>query len=248
MRSVLFTAAAGLLACATPALAAEPAPAVVGDPARLEAARQTVDFVFPSGTYARIMGATMDKMMDAILDSTMQMPLKDLAGVSGVEADTIGEGSLAEIMEIYDPAYKERMRVSTRVMMGEMGTLMTKFEPDIRDGLASAYAKRFDTAQLSELNRFFATPTGRAYAADSYIVMMSPEVMSKMQTMMPQMMQAMPAIVEKMKLATAKLPAPRTYADLTQAEKVKLAKILGISPEELEKKETAKAAAAAEGQ
>lgn len=252
MRPVLAAAGAALLALATPSLptpafAAEPAPVAAApvDPARLAVAKQTVDYVFPSGTYGRMMGETMDKLMDSIMDSTMRMPMKDLAGISGVETETLGEGSLAEMMEIYDPAYKERMRLSTRTMMDEMMTLMTQFEPVIREGLASAYARRFDTAQLAEMNRFFATPTGKAYAADAYIIMMSPDVMEKMTAFMPQMMKAMPAIVEKVKVATEKLPKPRTYAELSDAEKAKLAKILGISAKELEEKEAAKAEEAA---
>lgn len=244
MRPVLAAVGAAFLTLSTPALASEAVPAIAADPTRLAAAKQTVDYVFPAGTYARMMGETMDKMMDSILDTTMRMPLKNLAGVGGVATDEIGEGSLAEMMEIYDPAYKERMRLSTRAMMTEMSTLMSRFEPEIRSGLASAYAKRFDTAQLEDLNGFFATPTGRAYAADSYIIMMSPEVMEKMQTFMPEMMREMPAIMEKVKGAIEQLPKPRTYPDLSDAEKAKLAKILGISLEELEEKEAAKASAA----
>ena len=246
MRPMLAAAGAAFLALSTPVFAAEPAPTSQADPARLAAATQTVDYVFPAGTYARMMGEVMSKMMDSILDSTMRMPIKDLAGVSGVDTGAMGEGSLAEMMEIYDPAYKERMRLSTRIMMTEMGALMSRFEPDIRAGLASAYAKRFDTTQLGELNRFFATSTGKAYAADSFIIMMSPEVMEKMQTFMPQVMQAMPTMVEKVKTATEKLPKARTYADLSEAEKTKLATILGISPSELEAQEAAKANAAAD--
>lgn len=120
--------------------------------------------------------------------------------------------------------------------------LMTQFEPDIREGLASAYAGRFDTKQLQEMNAFFATPTGRAYAADSYIVMMSPEVMSKMQGLVPRLMKEMPAVIEKVKAATASLPEPRKYADLTNAERDKLAALLGISRKELEEGEAKKAA------
>ncbi|MBB4860846.1 hypothetical protein HNO88_004191 [Novosphingobium chloroacetimidivorans] len=241
MRLVLAAAGAAFLALAVPVTAAEPAPASATEAARLASAKQTVDYVFPTGTYARMMGETMDKMMDSILDSTMRMPLKNFAGVSGAETGEIGEGSLAEMMEIYDPAYKERMRLSTRTMMTEMSTLMSRFEPDIRSGLASAYAKRFDAAQLGELNRFFATPTGKTYAAESYIIMMSPEVMEKMQGFMPQVMQAMPSIVEKVKSATEKLPKPRMYVDLSDAEKAKLARILGMSLKQLEEKEAAKA-------
>ncbi len=242
---MLASACAALLCAAVPAFAAEPAPAVAAasaDPARLAAARQTVDYIFPLGTYARLMNGTMDKMMDSIMDSTMQMPVKDLTGISGVDTDKLGSASLAEIMAIYDPAYKERMRVSTRTMMAEMSMLMTEFEPEIRDGLATAYAIRFDAGQLRDLNTFFATPTGKAYAAESYMIMMSPEVMSKMQAFMPKFMQMMPTIVEKTKAATAQMPPPRHYGDLSDAEKGKLAKVLGISRKELDKSEAAKAA------
>jgi hypothetical protein len=238
-------AAPALLLAAWPAMAAEAAPAaqtdVPTDTVRLAAARQTVDYVFPLGTYARIMNGTMDQVMDSVMQSVSKMPLKDLAGISGVDTEKLGSASLAEIMEIYDPAYEERMKVSTRVMMGEMTGLMTEFEPEIREGLIQAYAAKFDAKQLGELNAFFATPTGATYAADSYLIMMSPEVMAKMQAFMPKMMQQMPAIVAKVKTAAAELPKPRQYADLNKAEKSRLAKLLGISEAELEKQEAAKA-------
>jgi hypothetical protein len=247
MRFVFFTAAAAAaIASATPSLAAEPTAATtaapVTDPARIAAARQTVDYVFPLGTYARLMNGTLDKMMDSIMDSTMKLPLKQLAGLSGVDTEDLGEASMAEIMEIYDPAFKQRMQISTRTMMGEMIPLMTQVEPDIRDGLTQAYAGKYTAAQLGELNAFFATPTGKAYAADSYLIMMSPEVMSKMQGFVPKLMEQMPAIVEKVKAASATLPEPRNYSDLSKSEKARLAKLLGVSESQLEKDEKAKAA------
>lgn len=237
-------AASLLLAVATPAFAAETPPtppsAAPADPARLAAARQAVDYVFPSGTYARIMNGTMDRMMDSIMDSMAQMPIKNLAGMSGVDTSKLGSATLAEVMEIYDPAFKQRMQIVTRTMMADIMGMMTQFEPDIRDGLAQAYAARYDARQLGEMNAFFATPTGKAYAADSYAIMMSPEVMAKMQAFMPKMMQQMPAIMEKVKAATDGLPPTRKYADLTDAEKDKLAKLLGITRSQLDKGEAAK--------
>ncbi|TCM31106.1 DUF2059 domain-containing protein [Novosphingobium sp. ST904] len=247
MKSAFLTAAtAAVIASTAPAWAAEPAaPAAatpVTDPARIAAARQTVDYVFPAGTYARLMNGTLDKMMDSIMDSTMKMPLRQLAGLSGVDPGKLGPASLAEIMEIYDPAFKQRMQISTRTMMSEMIPLMTQVEPDVRAGLTQAYAGKYTAAQLDELNTFFATPTGKAYAADSYLIMMSPEVMEKMQAFAPKLMEQMPSIVEKVKAASAGLPAPRSYAELSKSEKARLAKLLGISETELEKSEKAKAA------
>lgn len=245
MRPVLALAGAALLAFHVPAFAAEAAPAAAApaDAARIAAARRTVDFIFPLGTYARVMNGTMDKMMESLMDSTMQLPLKDLAGMAGADVGKTGSASLAEMMAIYDPAYKERMRISSRTMMTEMMGLMTEVEPDIREGLASAYAARFDTAQLEDLNAFFATPTGKVYAADSYLIMMSPEVIAKMQAFMPKFMKLMPSLVEKVQVATAKLPPMRKYADLSKAEKDKLAALIGISRKKLDETEAAKAGA-----
>ncbi|GGN53904.1 hypothetical protein GCM10011349_28990 [Novosphingobium indicum] len=243
-RILAALSASALMLGASPAMAAEPdstaqAEAPV-DPARLAAARQTVDYVFPAGTYARIMNATMDKIMDSVMDSVGKMPIKDLAGMGGVDTSKLSSASLSEIMAIYDPHYKERMTLTTHTMMGEMTTMMTEFEPEIRDGLAHAYAAKFDVKQLGELNAFFATPTGSEYAADSYMIMMSPKVMDKMQAFMPKMMKQMPAIVEKVKTATADLPPPRKYADLSDAERAELADLLGISVAELEEQQAAK--------
>ena len=222
---------------------ASPSPAnEAPDPVHLSLARRTVDYVFPVGTYARIMSGAMDRIMDSALDSVTHMPLKSLAGLGGANAAKLGSGTLAEIVEIYDPAYKQRMPIMTRAIMTDMIGLMTQLEPEIRDGLARAYASKFDEKQLGELNAFFATPTGKAYAADSYVIMTSPEVTAKMQAFMPKMMQQMPAIIEKAKTATASLPAPRRYSDLTEAEKDKLAGLLGLSRADLDKKQAAKAA------
>jgi len=228
----LTTAAIALALAAAPAFAQD-AP----DPARLAAARTTVDAIFPNGTYARVMDKTMDSIMGSMMQSAQQIPLRDLAAMSGrSDADLagLGDGTLKEVLAILDPAFDQRMDRTMRVMMGEMGKLMTQAEPAMRDGLASAYAKRFTAPQLAELNAFFATPTGKAYAADSMVIFMDPEVMKKMQEFVPAMMKAMPAIVDKAKAATAGLPEPRKPRDLSKAERERLAGLLGIPESELD--------------
>lgn len=233
MKRIAITAASLVLAL-SPALALAQDAA---DPARLAAARTTVDFIFPNGTYARVMDKTMDSIMGSMLQSTQQIPLRDLAAMSGKsdeELAALGNGTLKEVMAILDPAFEQRMSLAMRAMMGEMAKLMTQTEPAVRDGLASAYAKRYNATQLAELNTFFATPTGRAYAADSMVIFMDPDVMKKMQEFVPTMMKAMPAIVEKAKAATASLPEPRKPQDLSPPERTRLAKLLGIPEDELD--------------
>ena len=236
MKRLTITACAFALALVPASLSAKETQPAEPDPVRLEAAQATVKHVFPSGTYARIMERTMDGVMDATMDSIGEMPLRDLAAIGGKspeELEKMGKGTLKEMLAIVDPAYDQRMHLTMQVMSQEMTTLMTRFEPAFQDGLARAYAKRFTVAQLDELNSFFETPTGRAYAAESLVIMTDPEVMKKMTEIMPAMMKQMPAITQRMKQAMAGLPGPRKPEDLSPEEKARLAELLGVPVEKL---------------
>lgn len=227
--SVIAVLAAIFLPLAVAAEEAQPAAAPV-DSGRLSSATQTVDHVFPEGTYARIMKGSMDAVMGAVIDSVSAMPVQQIAvmaGMSEEEVNKLGETRLAEIMEIYDPAYRQRMEVTMRVTMEHMTGVMSKLEPEMRAGLARAYASRFTQSQLGELNAFFATPTGSLYAAQSMMIFLDPEVMQSMQKMMPVFMEEMPGIQAAVVSATADLPPPRSICDLDKAERAKLAKLLG---------------------
>jgi uncharacterized protein YycO len=57
-----------------------------------------------------------------------------------------------------------------------------------------------------------------------------PAVMSRMQNMMPKIMQQMPAMLNAMQEATKDLPKRKQYKDLTPAERAKLASLLGLDP------------------
>ncbi|MCB2047052.1 MAG: DUF2059 domain-containing protein [Novosphingobium sp.] len=199
-------------------------------PERLAAARQTVARVFPRGTYARLMERSMGAAMDNMMESVGVLPLRDLAAVTGASSeqlDRLGEGTLKEMLAIIDPAYEERMRVTMKVMGEQMSGLMAQFEPAFQDGLARAYARQFDTKQLADLNAFFATPTGSAYASESMMLFADPEVMGKMREIMPEMMKQMPKMIKAVTQATANLPKQRKPEDLSPAEREKLEALMG---------------------
>ncbi|QTD54623.1 DUF2059 domain-containing protein [Parasphingorhabdus cellanae] len=180
------------------------------DPARLEAAKSTVDYLFPLGTYERMMKGTMDQMMDQMMMSMGNMRMGDLAGAGGVARDDMPDGmgdkTLAEMATEMDPAYAERTKISTKVIMDEMVDLMITMEPAVREALTNIYARKFTVGQLTEMNDFFATDTGSAFARDYMMVFVDPEMMQSMMTMVPEMMQAMPDIMKKVEAATAHLP------------------------------------------
>lgn len=226
MHQLLFLAVAS---AAAPATTAAPTPPVVAtapvaevaeaDPERLRLARQTVDFVWPLGTYKKMMGDMMGP--EGMLGAVFDMKLGDVVapGKEMSEEDKkIAETTMRDAISAKDPHFQERMRITMQVMTDEMGAVMTKVEPAVRDGLAKAFAKKFTTAQLHDLNVFFATPTGRFYAAESMTLFMDPELLKSMMTMMPELMKAMPSIEEKVKKATAHLPEPPKDEDEDEQE------------------------------
>ncbi len=199
-----------LLMLAAPASAAETTgaastPATVPapiDPARLAAAETAVAALVPDGVYARMMRDQFPAMMDAMMGQMMGMR-PDEMGQAKAEGKTMGE-----VAREKDPAFDERMKIMTRVMSTEMGTMMGKMEPRIRVGLSRAFARKFTVAQLGDMNAFFTTPSGKAFADEYLLLFADPEMTREMMAAVPEMMQAMPKIMEKVKEATAHLPPP----------------------------------------
>lgn len=208
---VVAAAAAPAAAQPTPVVSISAAPlAPAVDPERLALARETAQAVWPDGTYARLMKGGMDQMMDGVMASMMDMKVGDMVpgGAAGKADPKLADASFRELMMKEDPAFQERMRITNRVMMSELADILTKHEPELREGIALGFARKFTAAQLADINRFFATPAGRAYAAESLLVMTDPEVMTRMMKTMPELMQALPGIMQKVERATAHLPAP----------------------------------------
>jgi len=214
MRHMLLALA---LCCAPAPLLAQaaPAPLPAADPARIAAARPVIEAIWPMGTYARIMHAAMDqvvqgtmaRMFDMTPDAfskTMGLP----AGIAAKDKDIRPGETLGQAADREDPYFRERMRITMKVMGDGMARLMTEIEPQVREALTASYARRFTASELGDLQRFFATPTGKVYAADSMMLMMGPDMVDAMQGFVPKMMQAMPRIMADVADATKHLPPP----------------------------------------
>ena len=203
MRTALTAAA---LAFAAPAIAqTAPATAAAADPARLAAAEKAVASLVPEGIYMKMMRNQFPRMMDAMMAQMMGQTPNEM-GMPEAGAD--GDKPMRETAAKADPHFEERMRIMTRVMGEEMGTVFEKIEPCVRTGLSRAFARKFTIEQLDAQNAFFATPAGKAFANEYLTTFMDPEVMQEMMAAMPEMMKAMPAIMAKVEKATAHLPAP----------------------------------------
>ncbi|MGC6399962.1 DUF2059 domain-containing protein [Sphingomonas sp. FW199] len=208
MRALLIAA---LLPVAAPAAAQTAAPVATPSTATPSgAADRVAAALIPPGIYGRIMQDMFPKMVDTIMAQSMKMTGAEL-GVDPSDTETVAEKARKA-----DPAFEERTKIMTRVMGEEMAVLFGEMEPVIRSALGRELAKRYSPEQLTDLDRFFATPTGRTFAGDYLVLFTSPEMMSEMTTLSPKMMQAMPAIMKKVEAATAHLPAPSKPAEKSE--------------------------------
>ncbi len=226
---VSLPVAAQMAPIAPPATVAAAGPV---DPARLDVARRIMLRLLPDGTYKTLMGGSMQQMMGRMTEGAYNIPLRtfmDQAGLTPAQKAKIGPGTLGEIMKILDPAFQQRQKLTMDILFAEITTMLSSMEPDLREAMAGAYARKFDLGQLGEIDRFFATPTGSAYAASTMTIMADPAIAARMQSMLPMVLKAMPAIMEKSKAATAGLPARRKYEDLTPAERSQLAGLMGAT-------------------
>jgi Uncharacterized protein conserved in bacteria (DUF2059) len=181
------------------------------DPSSIAAAKPVIDKLWPLGTYRRMMDGSMSKIMDSMIESMMGMKASDIVGPmdkSGKAAETVGGSSMGEVAAKADPNFRERMKLTMDAMMSGMIPIMEKIEPQVVENLTKIYARRFSTAQLADMAAFFATPSGKAYAEQSMLVFMDPEMIQGMQAFVPELMKSMPDIMKKAEAATKHLPPP----------------------------------------
>jgi hypothetical protein len=228
--------AAPAVAQTAPAATPAPASAAMADPATLAEARNVAAEIMPPGTYKKIMSGTMSSVMDNFGETMKAMPLKQIAelgGLSPEEAKALDKVDLGRVMAIYDPHWQERTSLTMHAMFDAMGDFFTTLEPELREAVAHAYANQFTLAELTDLDHYFATPTGAKFASRSMTIMTDPSMMAEMKAMMPKMMAEMPHFLEAAQKATAGLPPPRKLEDLTPEQKADLAKALGVDPSKL---------------
>jgi len=233
----------GTTTVAPPPGATPPAP----DDATVAAAQRVVNHIFPAGMMQKMMGEQFFKMMQPMMDQVGTLQLADLgkivANVADKPADAekikkqfakMDKATLGELMDIIDPYWKQRQAEMLHAMRKPMAEMMAKMEPDMREGYTIFYARHFNSTQLNELDQFFSTPTGNAYASQSMLVGTDPEVMKKMMAAMPKIMSALPDMIKDIAQAQNDSHLPKVdYSHLSPEQISKMSKLLGISEAEL---------------
>ena len=202
---------------------------------RLPAAQAVVGTMMPDGFYGTMMGKMVDKMIRPMM-SMFSSPEFFLAARLDLDEEAIGNLTTeeqAEISAMLDPALDRRVDAIIDVMTDKMGGMFAVMEEPVREGLAKAYAVRFDDRQLADIAAFFATPTGSVYARESMALFSDPQVMQASMKALPTMMSGFGSMETAMAEAMADLPQERAYADLTMAQRRRMSELLGVDQDEL---------------
>lgn len=226
MRTVLLSLLMLSAPIAAHAQSAATPSAETADPALLAKAQPIAAIILPNGTMEKMIGPMMQKMIGPMMDSMTKMPIREFLKMGGLDpeqVENLGDGTIEEMMAIIDPNFRKRMDVIVNNMMPAMGRFMGRYEPDMREGMAEAFAYRYNASELEQISGFLRTPTGAKFGAGFMELAADPHYIARMQKIMPEMMQAMPEIMKSSAAELAKLPKPRTYDDLTKAERDRLA-------------------------
>jgi hypothetical protein len=203
---------ATLLAASSMTVAAQPVfaetEAVAADPAKQKLAETMAGKIIPPGSYEKMMKDMSVQLADSIIAQMLGMDASTFAMAKEGDTSATDGRTVGELAADADPNFKERMEIMMRVTFDEMGKLMTEMEPAARGALANVYARKYTAAQLTDMNGFFATPSGSVFAADFMSTFTDKEMMSAMMGQMPKMMEAMPEIMKKVEAATAHLTPP----------------------------------------
>jgi hypothetical protein len=214
-----------VLILASAPLAAQTAPPATAD-ARLAMARDVAARVLPPGAMQTMMGAVMDAVPGQVMGQMMNQRLAEYAGMAGADAEQLqqqlGQATIGQLMAILDPVFEERQRRTMAAMSKGMIAVFTQMEPEMREGMAEAYASRLTPEELAAAHAFYTTPLGSAVAAKNMQLASDPAYMKRAQTMQALLMQRMPAIMADAQKAAADLPPPRKPQDLTAAERDRL--------------------------
>ncbi len=179
------------------------------DPARLALARTSVAAMWPDGAY----GNMMTSFAGGMIDRVMQMKKSDLPAFGKPSAKTAAKAdgadlSLHDQAAAKDPYFDQRVAAIRAAVVDETSKLSTIIDPRVRDGMARSLARRFDARQLTDINNFFATPSGHAFAGQSMRLWFDPDMLHAMMSTFPEMMKRMPDMMKSVKEANDRFPAP----------------------------------------
>ena len=207
------------------------------DPVQLKLAESTAAKLLPNGSMKAMMTKMFETFVTPLMNALPEMSQSEIMSKTGIyegDVETLDDEKRKAVTAILDPTRKDRGKQVIAVITPLLDETMALMEPPMRTGISRAYARKFSAEQLRQINGFFATPTGSAFAAESYPLQADPEVMRAVFQALPDLLKTMKTKGPAMDAEMSKLPKVRTLADLTDAEMASLAKLLNVAPIKLE--------------
>ena len=189
------------------------------DAARLLLARTSAGVLFSDGSMARMLDRMLSTAPNGYAATMLDMTLGDMmtmmkpampGGGKNMPTDTPEmKMTLRQMASKGDPYFDQRLGAIHDAVVAEAARLGPKFEPQLRDGLATALARRFTSSQLTDMNGFFVTPTGHAFSEEMYLMWFDSAVLKSMMSAVPGLAAEIPASVQRVKAAVDRYPWPK---------------------------------------
>ena len=201
------------------------------DPARLTLAQQTTAALIPAGSIEKMVDNLYGKMFKTLMgefggQSDMMLSIK--TGVESEQIAKLDEPTKGKVADMFDPHRKEREDQITRVIKPLISEALADMEPPMRSGLAKAYARKFTGAQLTDLNGFLASPTGRIYASEWMALQADPEVMLAVIKAVPPLITKFIDRAPEIEKDFKELPKEKQLSDFTDKDLAQLAKLMKV--------------------
>ncbi|WP_185960211.1 DUF2059 domain-containing protein [Erythrobacter insulae] len=204
---------------------------------RLPQATRIVSSLIPEGSMGEMMGSMFEEMIEPMMlmgGAPSNATVAKAIGVEPLELAGLDAEQSAELAKMLDPAWEERQARQMEVFPAMMTQMMSAMEPSMRRAMSELYAINFSASELDEIEAFFATETGANFARKSFTMSSDPRVISASMEALPAMMQSIGALEGQLSDLTADLPAPRSFADLSEAEQERVTEMTGFTREEIE--------------
>ena len=204
--------------------------------ARLPAATALVEKIIPPGTMGEMISGMFDGFISPMMtanETAGKVTLAKLLGVPASHLRAVDEEAAARAATMLDPDWRLRNEREAETMPRAMNAMMRTMEPALKAAMAEMYAIHFDADELRDIDVFFSTESGAAYARKSFVMTADPRFAGAMMAAMPDMMAGVATMRSELEAATADLVTPRSWEELETAEQDKLATVLGLSRAEL---------------
>ena len=242
MLAILLSIAAAGAGSAAPAQPASPPvlrrtpPAL--DPAKAELARSIAARLVPVGINRALLSDPFNVTILSLVHSYLMMSVEQFAasvgaklpeeGITGPPAVRLG------ILHVIDPASAQRAKIADAVIRDIAIRAATAEEPRLREAVALAYANRLSVDELRAVDVFLAPPAGAAFARATAVLDDDLDVRLARSRMERAIMASGPQVAARVNEEAASLPSIKTPADLSPAERRKIADLLQISESQLD--------------